>query len=150
MKYDSTTDTLQHIRRVSELLTQVSIRLMTRATTHDASKLVEPEKSIFDEHTPRLRALTYGSEEYKKCLADLAPALKHHYAMNPHHPEFYTHGVDGMTLLDLIEMFCDWKAAGERHADGSLAKSIEVNQKRFVLSEQLTQIFKNTQQHMNW
>ena len=49
-----------------------------------------------------------------------------------------------MNLVDLIEMICDWKAASERHADGDIYKSIEINQKRFGYSDELKQILKNT------
>ena len=50
----------------------------------------------------------------------------------------------GMTLIDLIEMLCDWKAATLRHADGGILKSIEYNKKRFGISDELCQILKNT------
>lgn len=52
--------------------------------------------------------------------------------------------VNGMNLIDLLEMKCDWKAASERHADGDIRRSIEINTKRFGLSDQLTQILTNT------
>lgn len=52
--------------------------------------------------------------------------------------------VEGMTLLGVIEMLCDWKAAGERHHDGNIFKSIEINTKRFSLSPQLVKILTNT------
>ena len=44
----------------------------------------------------------------------------------------------------------DWKAAGERHADGSLAKSIELNQKRFGYTDELRAILTNTARAMGW
>ena len=47
-------------------------------------------------------------------------------------------------LIDLIEMICDWKAASERHADGNVYKSIEINQERFGYSDELKNIFNNT------
>ena len=46
--------------------------------------------------------------------------------------------------LDVVEMFCDWKAATERHADGNLERSIEINRERFKMSDQLVAIFQNT------
>jgi hypothetical protein len=49
-----------------------------------------------------------------------------------------------MNLLDILEMFCDWKAASERHADGDIIESIKKNQKRFNMSDELTQILLNT------
>jgi hypothetical protein len=52
--------------------------------------------------------------------------------------------INQMNLFDLIEMFIDWTAACQRHADGNINKSIEVNTARFALSPQLVEIFKNT------
>lgn len=59
-------------------------------------------------------------------------------------------GITGMTLLDLVEMFCDWKAATERHADGSITKSIRINKDRFHITPQLTEILENTRKEMGW
>ncbi len=53
-------------------------------------------------------------------------------------------GINDMTLIDIIEMFCDWKAASLRHADGDFLESLEYNRKRFNISEQLHDIFLNT------
>lgn len=41
-------------------------------------------------------------------------------------------------------MFIDWKAATERHADGDIIKSIEINKNRFKISDQLIKILLNT------
>jgi hypothetical protein len=148
--YDSEADTLKHIKRVSELLTKCSIELIERANRHDDSKLESPEKELFDEYTPKLKGCTYGSEEYKEYLNGLKVALDHHYANNSHHPEHYENGVNGFDLFDLIEMFMDWKAATERHADGDIRKSIEINKERFELSDQICDIFRNTADRLNW
>jgi len=53
-------------------------------------------------------------------------------------------GLHGMTLLDIIEMLCDWKAATLRHKDGDLLRSIDLNQKRFGYSEEMRRILRNT------
>lgn len=144
MKYDSKADTLLHSKRVAQLLTEASSELIRRANVHDHSKLESPEKELFDEFTPKLKDCTYGSDEYKEFLNGLKVALDHHYANNSHHPEHYENGVNGFDLFDLIEMFFDWKAATERHADGNIMKSIEINKGRFALSEQLCDIMRNT------
>lgn len=138
--YDSRPDTWQHISRVRELLGDVAKRVIERADAHDRSKLAEPELSIFNEFTPKLRDSTYGSEEYKGFLASMGEGLRHHYEHNSHHPEHYEDGIQAMSLLDLIEMVCDWKAATERHADGDLLRSIEQNQERFGYSDELKSI----------
>jgi hypothetical protein len=148
--YDSRTDTETHIQRVQELLSTTSANLNARAEKHDTSKLQEPEKSAFDYATPRLAGSTYGSDEYKGFLVELKPALDHHYAANSHHPEHYVNGVDGMSLLDVLEMLCDWKAAGERHKDGSIERSLKLNRERFKISDQLQAILENTAREMGW
>lgn len=67
-----------------------------------------------------------------------------------HFPEYYQNGIDGMSLLDLVEMFVDWKAASERHASGNVEKSIQINSKRFGMSPQLAAIFENTRLELGW
>ncbi len=149
-EYDSREDTLRHIGRVHAVIRLFCDLMGQRATDHDASKLVSPEKEAFDAATPKLRSLTYGSDEYKLALKDLGVALQHHYENNSHHPEHFPNGIDGMSLMDVIEMFCDWKAATERHADGCLEKSIRHNKERFAVSDQLTAIFENTRTELGW
>jgi len=138
-------ETEKHIKRVAELLEIVSGHLEERSLSHDASKLESPEAEMFADVTESLKGLTYGSEEYKAQLKEmLGIALKHHYENNRHHPEHFEKGVDDMNLVDLLEMFCDWRAATERHADGDIFKSIDHNTERFGLSEQLAQILRNS------
>ncbi len=148
--YDSRPDTEAHIQRVRELMEDVRLRLHGRLMDHDSTKPEEPEKSLFDEWTPKLKALTYGSDDYKAALVALKPALDHHYAAWSHHPEHFPNGVNGMSLFDLIEMLMDHKAAGERHADGCIWKSMEINRKRFGYSDQLYEILCNTVREMEW
>jgi hypothetical protein len=146
MTYDSTADTLKHIKRVNELLLKACIELQRRAMAHDLSKLESPEKETFDEFTPKLKDSIYGSDEYKGFLESMKFALEHHYERNSHHPEHYRNGIDGMDLFDLLEMLIDWKAASERHETGDIIKSIEINEKRFGISPQLSGILKTTAQ----
>src|SRR5690554_4298387 len=126
-KYDSTEATVLHQCRVGTLLCNAADELIRRSEVHDASKLCSPEKELFDEYTPKLAGCNYGSDEYKGFLKGLKVALDHHYANNSHHPEHYENGINGFDLFDLIEMFFDWKAASERHDDGCIFKSIEIN-----------------------
>lgn len=143
-KYDSTKDTKDHQAKVKALMFMIANKIDERAREHDASKLESPEKDIFDEVTPRLKGLTYGSEEYKASLADMGPALTHHYENNRHHPEHFPDGVNDMDLVNLIEMISDWKAATLRHTNGDIMKSLEINKGRFRMSDQLYKILLNT------
>ena len=147
---DSTEETKKHIQRVRDLLRLVNFEMLSRASKHDKSKLESPEKEAFDEFTEKLRKCNYGSDEYKQFLKDLKPALDNHYKLNSHHPEHYENGINGMNLFDIIEMFFDWKAAGERHETGNIYKSIEHNKDRFNISKQLVDIFINTAKFMGY
>jgi hypothetical protein len=141
---DSRPETYKHIHAVQGFLSRMIVDLLRRQQEHDQSKLASPEVEVFDEFTPKLADMTYGSDEYRACLAAMRPALDHHNAHNSHHPEHYPDGIRGMSLLDLLEMICDWKAASQRHADGDIRRSIEINQRRFGYSDELKQIFLNT------
>lgn len=137
-------DTWRHIHRVQFYLNRVITQLIERAHVHDQSKLVAPEVGYFAAVTEKLKGLQYGSEEYRASLLEIKPALDHHFANNRHHPEHYKDGINDMNLLDLIEMFCDWKAAGERQNTGNIRKSLEINAERFGIGPQLLKVFENT------
>lgn len=142
--YDSRPETYQHIGVVRGFLSLAVKELLDRADRHDASKLVDPERKTFDEYTPKLKHSTYGSDEYKGFLVGMGEGLAHHYANNRHHPEYHLEGINDMTLIDLLEMICDWLAAVQRHDDGDIRRSIEVNQERFGYDDQLKRILHNT------
>lgn len=141
---EANAETYKHIEHVRRFLRVISTMLLERGEKHDKSKTESPELEVFAAHTPKLAAMTYNGEEYKQCLEEMKPALDHHYAHNRHHPEHFPAGIEGMTLVDIMELFCDWKAATLRHNDGNILHSIETNAKRFHISPQLVSIFQNT------
>jgi hypothetical protein len=142
--------TRTHIRQVGRYMSDVSGVLIDRAFDHDNSKFDPKEFDTFVRMTARLKGLTYGSQEYKDTLAEMNPALAHHYKHNRHHPEHYVGGVKSMSLLDMIEMLCDWKAATERHDDGCLVKSMEHNLSRFNIPTLLWNALVRTAFEMEW
>ena len=144
MKYSSRKDTLKHIHMVRKFIFRIIWQLVKRALFHDLSKLGKYEKDGFDIYTPKLKGLTYGSPAYKQCLQELGVYLKHHYDNNSHHPEHYVIGINGMCLVDIVEMLCDWYAATKRHNDGDIHKSIKLNKNRFNYSDELANIFECT------
>lgn len=143
-------DTFRHIERVRNLLNLCIAKILERGELHDQSKLDSPEVELFTEFTPKLAATEYDSDEYKQYKSEMQVALEHHYAKNRHHPEHHKNGIEDMNLIDLLEMFCDWKAASERHNTGNILKSIEVNANRFNMSPQLVHIFENTAKDFNF
>jgi hypothetical protein len=148
--YDSRPATYEHIGEVRRRLLQVAHDLIDRADHHDASKLIEPEVTVFDEYTPKLRDSTYGSDEYKEFLVGMGKGLDHHYAENDHHPEHFADGIHAMSLVQLIEMLADWKAATLRHADGNLWRSIDQNAERFGYGEEIKTLLRATALQFGW
>lgn len=124
--------------------------LTHRAARHDDSKLQEPEKSGYDQLVADLKDIVYGTDEYRAALRAAKPVIDHHYAHNSHHPEHYPNGIAGMSLLDLIEMVCDWKAASERTKQGSIAQSLAHNRQRFQIDDQLASVLENTVKELGW
>lgn len=134
----------EHVDKVRKNLSRCIRDLEYRADVHDASKFTSEEFPIFEEINHKLRGTTYGTDGYKALLKELGPALDHHYKVNDHHPEHFENGVNDMDLFQFVEMLCDWKAAVERHEDGDIYRSLEINKERFGISDQLYQIMKNT------
>ncbi len=148
--YDSTADTQDHIGRVQVRIQEIVHRLTIRAVHHDLSKLAEPEKSLLDKLGTQTNLPPYGSTEERARFDALAEFRKYHYATNDHHPEHTDQGFRGMSLLSLIEMLCDWDAAGARHVSGDIQHSLEFNQKRFDISDELFAILENTVRELGW
>lgn len=150
--YDSTADTLDHIAKVQARIHECTNNLIVRAERHDKSKLSEPEKSAYD-NLMRFKSshdMIYGSPDYAEGLKILGPALDHHYAANDHHPQHTPKGLAGMSLLSLLEMLADWRAAGERYKDGNIMQSLAHNRERFGISDQLFAVLENTVKEMGW
>lgn len=143
-------DTKKHILKVSVYMFEIINNLLDRAKNHDNSKINAPEIDIFANYSKKLSECEYNSNEYHQYLKDLEPALKHHYLVNDHHPEFFENGINDMSLIQLIEMLVDWKASSERMQDGNIIKSIEINQKRFNYSDDIKQLLLNTIRDLNW
>ena len=147
---DSRHDTLEHISRVQVRIAEVQANLDDRAALHDRSKLEEPEKAGYDRLVTRLADVEYGTLPYLLALKEAKDTIAHHYAVNSHHPEHYPNGIAGMSLLDVIEMLCDWKAASERTKQGSIQASLAHNKERFGISDQLASILENTVRELGW
>lgn len=137
-----------HNNNVQNRLADVLSNLAKRMANHDQSKYSDNEFDLV-EGKPYLQTLEYNTPEYKAGLAKVETAVRHHYKANSHHPEHYPDGIYGMTLLDLIEMACDWQAASIEHGSTFLT-SINRNVERFGLSIEMQEILMNTGREMGW
>jgi hypothetical protein len=121
---------------------------MYRAVVHDLSKFGKHEEPYYRKYATRLKKSAYGSDDYKGHMESIKPAINHHYSRNPHHPEHYKNGIHDMTLLDKIEMLCDWRAASRRHTNGNINNSIEIGQKRFDYDDETREKLKRSAKEM--
>lgn len=147
---ESKLDTIKHIEKVRKYIKLFTDALTQRGIDHDKSKLESPEAEEFASVNDKLAKLTYGSDDYNKCIKEeLKVALDAHYAKNRHHPEHFPNGIDDMNLVDILEMFADWKASSERQDNGNLLATIKENANRFNIDDQLKHIFINTAKYID-
>ena len=149
--YDCTADILAHRSRVAGRISRIISALIERSAKHDLSKLSEPEKSIFDKIKPEMRKVErefgYGSPQWQEQYDRVSVALRHHYSVNDHHPEHFPNGVNGMSLVSLLEMLADWKSAAEENGHEI---NFEHVCERFGIEPQLKSILAATLKELEW
>lgn len=142
--YDSTKDADAHREIIHEVMLRLINDLRNRDTNHDKSKYEDPERACYDKYIPMLKEAKYGSKEYEEIRKKMAEeGLDHHYSVNRHHPEHFENGIEGFTLVDLVEYFSDTFAASQK-SDTSYADGLKINAEKHKLPPLLQQIFVNT------
>jgi hypothetical protein len=146
-------DTRKHQQMVAERLIAVAKKLLDRAVKHDASKLVEPERSAYINPVYILNTekVPYGSERYKLLTAQMDEGWKHHEATNDHHIGYFipysiqtlNDPIRALDMFALIEMCCDWIAAASRSGNepGLALKELIID---YPMDEQLQAVIRNT------
>ena len=138
-----------HVLRVQTRMAEVLSDIARRMVVHDQSKYSDIELPLIVGKAT-LNAVPYGTDEYKVALGKVEDSLVGHYFNNSHHPEhFADDGIGAMSLLDLLEMLCDWKAAGEQNG-GSIKESLRINVERYNISPELTKVLRRTIQDLGW
>ena len=102
-----------------------AIRLVTRCSVHDISKIQNTEEfmllaSIADELD--------DMHDVKHVLSDRqTDAIQLHWSRNSHHPEYYGEHHNDMSELDILEMACDCHARSKQYKT-SLLEYIDTQQ----------------------
>lgn len=149
-EFDFLTDTLLHIGEVQENLEVFAGQLRQRGLSHDRTKLQEPEFGAFVSTREKFKKANYGSPEYQECVDTVKPAVDHHYKNNRHHTGFHENGVYDMTLVDIVELVCDWKAAARRSPDKKLEDTLDYAFQKYGICGQLANIITNTLRDLGW
>ena len=135
--------TEEHIYNVRKLLNKFADVLKQKGETHDQSKLEEPEVYGWAamDLEPRYE---YGSYEYYDKLRRFSEVFNHHYRVNSHHPEHFINPEYEMTLIDMIEMLCDWFAYKQDVSINEGIKLIKDQCDRFKFSDTIKSLLINT------
>lgn len=119
--------------------------LIKRGEEHDNSKFTEDEFPELVAAIDELRQFPYGSPEYEKVRKKWWRGFEKHYKKNRHHPEHFECGIEGMTLVDLIELLVDWKAATLRSTHPTnITNSIKIGTEKYNIPPVLVKILENT------
>jgi hypothetical protein len=148
--FDFLCDIILHVSEVSENIEQITGRLKQRGLSHDRTKFQNPEFDAFVSVRDEFKKAKYGSPEYKECVDLIKPAVDHHYQNNRHHAEYHKNGIKDMTLIDIIELIADWKAANRRNPNANFADTLPKSYEKTGMDEQLRKIITNTMKDLGW
>lgn len=150
IEFEVLCDTVLHVGEVKENLEIICSELRQRGDAHDRTKFEAFEFDAFVSTRPKFKEANYGSPEYQECVDAIKPAIDHHYANNRHHTAFHKDGINGMSLIDVIEMVCDWKAAARRSPNQTFEQSLSIAFKKYKIEPQLQKILENTFKDLMW
>ena len=124
--------------------------LECRMVEHDASKMLDDEFFGFSRINAVARGAKFGTPEYKESMQRERPTIDLHFSRNSHHPErpkltgeaaetsrglpddatyWATRQSAEMTVIDVIEMVCDWWGARKGYDDSRMSwpESVTMN-----------------------
>ena len=128
---------LGHRYDVGKSLSVLIKALIDRASEHDLDKF-HPE--VVDKHCEMFEDFQktkpdYGTPGYDEVKDRFEDIIKRHYQASRHHPEHFERGIDGMNLVDMMEMVCDWVAATPKDQD--VFDAVGLNCSKYGIDEQL-------------
>lgn len=135
---------LIHKEQIAMLLAKFAAELTYRAAIHDNSKFSPDEFNVHSDNVHHFNKYQFNTKEEQELRHRLSPASISHRKRNRHHPEYFENGIDGMNIIDLLEMICDWKSASTRVPGDSLRKGFPILKEKYNISPQLLKILENT------
>lgn len=130
--------TLAHIELVKQNLLRMEgyeglslVELTERAIEHDQSKFSEEEREGYIWLTWMYQNRAVSQPNFIRNRVE--KSLQRHRQSNRHHPEAHSNPND-MSLLDLVEMVCDWTAVAQQIGESSALAWARANIKRWPFS----------------
>lgn len=135
-----------HRQRVFQIMSRLSHEMILRGNKHDESKFESEELPYYINTIDIFEKNHFDSEGYYKAKESLGPALEHHYKHNRHHPEHFNNGIEGMNLVDILELLADWKSATLNRPNhrGDILESVDILSKKYGICDQLKTLLINT------
>ena len=141
----------QHRLSLQVGIQRITDELFGRAIKHDIDKLKEENFEVFYLAQKNFANVKFCSDGHKKAMESLKPAIDEHYKVAEHHPQHHENGVNGMTLIDMLEMLVDWKSANVAYCNGgTFIESMKSNKERFNIDDQLFSVLVNTARHLGY
>lgn len=106
-----------------------------------------PEHFKNQEPSDKIKALIYVAEYMatnNNSRPDFDYGLKDLIDFLDNRQSEHQSSINNMNLFDILEMLIDWVAATQRHSDGDIYKSLEINRDRFSIAPQLLKVMENT------
>jgi len=132
-----------HRQSVKLGLQRISDILVNRGDLHDIDKFEEAMFEDFYLNIPKFTNVSFGEIEWENAMESIK-TMNNHYAVSPHHIQHYPNGINGVNLIDLLEMIVDWKSANNAYGDVKLSEALIIQKKRFGIDDQLYKIIVNT------
>lgn len=106
---------LRHINLVRENCSILADKLIAKGKFELARELL---KNSFLHDSSKFNGIewTFLTDPQTTNKAGLKYAIEHHRSVNPHHPEYYIHGIAEMPLVFKYEMIADMVARGSEMA----------------------------------
>jgi hypothetical protein len=143
-------DAILHVSEVRENIASVNAELVRRGIAHDRTKFQALEFDAFVSTRDAFKKANYGTPEYQACVDAVKPAVDHHHGNNRHHTSYHENGVNDMSLIDIVEMICDWKAASRRSPDKKFIDTLDYAFDKYGIDSQLQGIIRNTLRDLAW
>lgn len=138
-----------HKESIAKYLAKFCAEISFRSSIHDDSKFRKDEFEVYSDNVEEFNKYSWDSPEERRLREKLTPAGVIHRKRNRHHPEYFENGIDGMNLIDLLEMLCDWRSAAERGPGDSIRKNLPTLQEKYNISPQLLKLLENTLKDFN-
>jgi hypothetical protein len=134
-----------HKFTVLKIINPIIQDLIKRSEEHDNSKLTEDEFPDIIASSEELKKFPYGSPEYDEVRKKWQSGFEKHSKKNRHHIDHFENGIEGMTLVDLIELLADWKSATLRSPHPTnIWNAIRIGAEKYNIPPALIKILENT------